>query len=88
MGFPGGSAVKNPPANAGDWGSIPELGSSPGEGNGNPLRSSCLGNPMDRGAWRAIVYGVTSVGRGLAAKNHIFKLCFDFISCNFTIFID
>ena len=47
--------VKNMPANAGDAGSIPGLGRSPGEGNGNSL----LGNPMDRGAWWATVHGVT-----------------------------
>ena len=58
-GFPGGSVVKNPPANSGDAGSIPASGSSPGEGNGNPLQYSCLGNPVDRGAWQAIVHGVT-----------------------------
>ena len=51
--------VKNPPANAGDLGSIPGLGRSPGEGNGNLLPFSCLGNPMDRGAWWAIVHGIT-----------------------------
>ena len=53
--------VKNPPANAwntGDLGSIPGLGRSPGGGNGNPLQYSCLGNPMDRGAWWATVHGV------------------------------
>ena len=53
--------VKNLHANAGDtedMGSIPELGRSPGGGNGNPLQYSCLGNPMDRGAWWAIVHGV------------------------------
>ena len=53
--------VKNLPANAGDVrdsGLIPGLGSSPGEGNGNPLQYSCLENPMDRGAWRATVHGV------------------------------
>ena len=49
-GFPGGSAVKNPPANAGDPGSIPVPGRSPGEGNGNPLQYSCLENSIDRGA--------------------------------------
>ena len=49
-GFLGGSVVKNPPANAGDAGLIPGSGRSPGEGNGNPLQYSCLGNPMDRGA--------------------------------------
>ena len=58
LGFPGGSAVKNPPANAGDPDLIPELGRSPGEGNGNPLQYSCLGNPIDRGAWWAAVHGV------------------------------
>ena len=58
MGFPGGSVVKNPPANAGDAGSIPGSGRSPGEGNGNPLQYSSLGNPMDRGAWQATVLGV------------------------------
>ena len=56
MGFPGSSVVKNPPANAGDAedvGSIPGLGRSPGEGNGNTLQSSCLENHMDRGDWQA-----------------------------------
>ena len=55
----GGSVVKNPPANARDTGSIPRSGRYPGEVNGNPLHYSCLGNPMDRGAWRATVDGVT-----------------------------
>ena len=53
--------VKNPTANAGDLrdvGLIPGLGRCPGEGNGNPLQYSCLENPMDRGAWWAIVHGV------------------------------
>ena len=58
MGFLGGSVVKNLSANAGDTGSVPELGRYPGEENGNPLQYSCLGNPMDRGAWRATVNGV------------------------------
>ena len=58
MGFPGGSVVKNLPANAGDVGSIPGLGRSPGEGNGNPLQFSCLENPMDGGIWQAIVHGI------------------------------
>ena len=57
-GFPGGSVEKNLPANAGDVGSIPGLGRSLG-GNDNPLQDSCLGNPMDRGAWRAMVHGVS-----------------------------
>ena len=55
MGFPGGSLVKNTPVNAGDLGSIPGSGRSLGEGNGNPLKYSCLENPMDRGAWWATV---------------------------------
>ena len=59
MGFPGGSVVKNPPANAGDVGSIPWLGKSPGEGNGNLLQYPCLGNPMERGACRATVNGLS-----------------------------
>ena len=58
-GFAGGSAVENPPANAGDVDSIPGWGRSLGEGNGNPLQYSCLENPMDRGAWWATVNGVT-----------------------------
>ena len=58
-GFPADSVVKNPPANAGDTGSIPGLQRSPGEENGNSLHYSCLGNPMDRGVWRATVDGVT-----------------------------
>ena len=58
MGFPGGSEVKASACNAGDLGSIPGLGRSPGEGNGNPLQSSCLENPMDKGAWWATVHGV------------------------------
>ena len=57
-GFPGGSVIKNPPANAGNVGSIPGLGRSSGEENGNPLQYSYLGNPMDREAWWATVYGV------------------------------
>ena len=55
------SGKKNPPANATDTrdkGSIPGSGRSSGEGNGNPLQYSCVGNPMDRGAWRAIVHGI------------------------------
>jgi len=51
--------VKNPPANAGDLGLIPGLGRSPRERNGNPLQYSCLGNPMNRGAWQAANHGVT-----------------------------
>ena len=59
MGFPAGSVAKDLPANAGDVGSIPESGKSPGEGNGNPLQYPCLESPTDRGAWWATVHGVT-----------------------------
>ena len=61
MDFPSGSVVKNKSANAVDMVLIPGLERSPGEGNGNPLLYSCLGNLMDRGAWRAAVHGVTEV---------------------------
>ena len=58
-GFPGGSDGKESACNAEDLGSIPGLGRSSGEGNGNPLQYSCLGNPMDRGAWWVTVHGAT-----------------------------
>ena len=66
--------VKNPPANpatARDTGSIPGLGKSPGEENGNPLQYSCLGNPMDRGAWRATVHGVAKNQTRLRTAHNI-----------------
>ena len=56
-GFPGDSVVKNLPAKQ-EMGSVLGSGRSPGQGNGNPLQYSCLGNLMDRGAWWATVYGV------------------------------
>ena len=62
MGFPSGSMIKNLPVHVGDAGdacSVPWLGRSPGEGNGNPFQYSCLGNPMDRRAWKVAVHGVT-----------------------------
>ena len=59
QGFPGGSEVKASACNAGDLGSTPGLGRSPGEGNGNPLQYSCLENPMDGGAWWATAHGVS-----------------------------
>ena len=58
LGLPGGSNSKEPTCNAGDLGSIPGLGRSSGEGNGNPLWYSCPENSMDRGAWWATVFGV------------------------------
>ena len=59
MGFSGGSENKESACNVGDLGSIPGLGRFPGEGNGNSFQYSCLGNPMERRAWQAIVHGVT-----------------------------
>ena len=66
--------VKSLPA--GDQGSIPGSGRSPGEGNGNPLQYSCLQNPMDRGAWRATVHGVTKSG----TRQSDFIFTFHFLS--------
>ena len=71
-GFPGDSVVKTLHAsvgNAGDVGSVPELG-CPRGGNGNPLQYSCLGNSMDRGAWWATVYGVTKSRTQLSDFTH------------------
>ena len=65
MGFPGVTCGKKPPANAGDAGSIPRSGKSPGGGNGNPLQYSCLENPMDRGALWATVHRVAKSQIGL-----------------------
>ena len=72
LGFPSGSVVKNPPANGEDVDLT--LGSriSPGEGNGNPLQYSCLGNPMDRGTWRAAVHGVTKSQTQLSDQTTVF----------------
>ena len=60
LGLPGGSDYKEFACNEGDPGSIPGLGRSPGEGNGNPLQYSCLENSMDRGAWWATVHGAAT----------------------------
>ena len=92
-GFPGGSAVKNPPANAGDSGFIPGSGRSPGEENGNPLQYSCLGNAMDRGAWWATVHGVakqTGTTERLNNSNSCASLRFSlkFLTCLFTVLSD
>ena len=59
--FHGGGEAKNLPVSAGDAGSISKLGRPPGEGNDNPLQYSCVGNPMDRGAWWATVHGIARV---------------------------
>ena len=71
LGFPGGSEVKASACNEGDLGSIPGLGRSPGEGNGNPLQYSCLENLMDGGAWWAKVH---RVAKGRTRLNFNFKL--------------
>ena len=70
LGFPNGSVVKNLPANARDIGSVLRLGRSPGEGNGNPIQDSCLGNPVDRGAWWATVHGVAKESDTTQQLNH------------------
>ena len=62
MGLPGGSDSKESACNAGDMDSIPELGRSPGDGNGNPLQYSCLENSMNRGAWHAAIHGIAKSG--------------------------
>ena len=68
MGFPHSSVSKESACNAEDLGLIPGSGRSPGEGNGYLLQYSCLGNPMDRGAWWATVQGVARVGHDLVTK--------------------
>ena len=68
MGFPCSSVGKESACSAGDLGSLPGSGRSPGEGNGNPRQYSCLENPMDRGAWWATVHGVTRVGHDLVTQ--------------------
>ena len=74
--FPGGSDGKASAYNAGDLGSIPGSGRSPGEGNGNPLQYSCLENPMDRGAWQVTVPEVTKeldMSEQISTAHHIGK---------------
>ena len=61
-GFPSSSAIEDPPANAGDMGSVPGWGKSPGEGNGSPLQDSCLGNPKDREPGGLLFMGLQRVG--------------------------
>ena len=67
---PGGPVLKNSPANAEDEGSIPGLGRSPGEGNGNPLQCSCLENPTDSGAWQSTVHGVAKSQTRLSSHSY------------------
>ena len=70
-----GSEDKASACNAGDPGSIPGLGRSPGEGNGNPLQYPCLENPMERGAWRATVHGVAKSWTRLSDFTFHFPIC-------------
>ena len=76
QGFLGGSEVKASAWNAGDLGSIPGLGSSPGEGNGTPLPYFCLENPMEGGAWWATVHGVAK------SRTRLSNFTFTFPACN------
>ena len=73
-GFPGGSEVKASACSAGDPGSIPDSGRSPGEGNGNPLQYSCLENPIDGGAQQATVHCVTKSRTRLSNFTFTFRL--------------
>ena len=68
MGFPGGTGGKESACKAGDLGSIPGLGTSPGEENGYPLQCSCLENPLDRGGWWVTAHGVTKNRTQLATN--------------------
>ena len=74
MGFPCGSEGKESDSNVGDPGLIPGWGRPPGEGNGNPLQYSYLGNSMDRGAWWATVHGVTNSQTRLSTFIFIWSL--------------
>ena len=104
MGFLCGSVVKNLPANSGDTGSILELGSSPREGNDNPLQSSYQGNLMDREAWQAIIHGVAKsrtwhiyiyficvyiyLIKGLGCETTIIYVCVCELYLNFSIILE
>ena len=72
-GFPVGSDGKESACSVGDPGSIPGLGRSPGEGNGNPLQYPCLENPLDEGAWQATVHGVTKSWTQLNEFTHFYE---------------
>ena len=89
QGFPGGSEVKASAWNAGDPGSIPGWGRSPGEGNGNPLQYYCLKNPMDRGAWQATVHGVAKESdRTERLHFHFQKVIIEIVALKSVMFVD
>ena len=75
LGFSVGTVVKKLPANEGDTSLIPGSGRFPRRGNGNPLQHSCLGNPMNRGAWQAIVHGVAKSQTRLSYWGYMYTLC-------------
>ena len=85
--FPGGSEVKASARNAGDLGSIPGSGRSPGEGNGNPLQFFRLENPMDGGAWRATAHGVTKSWTRLSDFTFTFHIRILYISSYWSMYI-
>ena len=87
--FPGGSDGKASAYNVGDLGSIPGLGGSPGEGNGNSLQYSCLENPMDRGSWQAPVRGVVKSWTRLSDFTSLSSLALtnSFSKANFKIIL-
>ena len=91
QGFPGGSEVKASAWNAGDMGSIPGSGRSPGEGNGNPLQYYCLKNPMDRGAWQTTVHGVAKESdrtERLHFHFHFQKVIIEIVALKSVMFVD
>ena len=81
MGFPGGSDSKESACNAGDPGSIPGVGRSPGEGNGKPLEYSSLENPMDSGAWWATIRAVTKSRTRLSKEHFHFHFMIELKLC-------
>ena len=83
--FPGGAVVKNLPDNAGDVGSIPGSGRSPGRGNGNPLQYSCLDNFMDRGVLQATVPGVSKESDKTEQLNDSNKWSITFTNCEYYV---
>ena len=88
MGFPGGSDKKDSACNAGDFGSIPGSGRSPGEGNGNPLQYSCLENPHGQRSLRAAVHGVAKSRTQLSDEAYTHMIIHMVYKFKFLIFSD